>query len=670
MTAKAQQFDFLLSQVRADGVALIDGWVTFYEAGTTTLKTVWLDRNKTTPAANPYQLSADAQAQLYGDGLYKVVIESSADVVKYTYDNVYIKSPDIGGKYITDYPSLTAAVTAIGAVTPTRLIINDATSLTSHTTITDNIEIEVTKEGSVAQGAYDLTNAGIFDHKGIITGTGAFTNTGKFLGNGGTINTSGAITINGTATISHYHIFLGSGAVTFGRDSAPYVVPQWWGAKGDYNGTTGNDDTAAILAAIASVTTSRGDVFFPVGIYKTTGVVLVPKGVNLRGVYSQGAGLTYNGQSIIYGVHTGAAVVSLKGAHGNKIENITIYGNNSSTPKTGLLLGRSSAASAGLHSLINVSVKGYFGVAAVYSIASEQNSWVNLDIILVGGAAKYGFYTSQGDDKSVDSLTGSSNLDCRFYGIQIISQQDLADAAGIYMNLGVSTFSWSFFGGYIIPKNGSYIEIASGLADGQACPGPISFYGVAGEIYAGGGEPQYGYKILGNQAISGLTIEGSKFPTRATTGNFIFHGANVPIKDSRIKCSAQNNASALTTAQFTNSQIDLGNTQEKNRFYDEPWTSATLTNSWANYGNGHYVTGYYKDSLGWVHLKGVIQNGTIGSSAFTLPEGYRPEAIAMFPAIANGNIIRVDVSNADGTVKIYTSNTLVSLNGISFRTQP
>ena len=58
-----------------------------------------------------------------------------------------------------------------------------------------------------------------------------------------------------------WQIFDGLGTVVF--DSVEKVLPQWYGAVGD--GVT--DDTAAIQAAIAASTATKGVVYFPAGTY-------------------------------------------------------------------------------------------------------------------------------------------------------------------------------------------------------------------------------------------------------------------------------------------------------------------------------------------------------------------------------------------------------------------
>ncbi len=90
----ATQFDFLLSQVRTSTTALTGGKVYFYSPGTTTAKSVWLDRNQATQAANPYTLDSNGTAQLYGTGSYRIVIKDSAGVTKYDRDNIVVSGED------------------------------------------------------------------------------------------------------------------------------------------------------------------------------------------------------------------------------------------------------------------------------------------------------------------------------------------------------------------------------------------------------------------------------------------------------------------------------------------------------------------------------------------------------------------------------------------------
>lgn len=103
----------------------------------------------------------------------------------------------------------------------------------------------------------------------------------------------------------------------------------------------------------------------------------------------------------------------------------------------------------------------------------------------------------------------------------------------------------------------------------------------------------------------------------------------------------------------------------------QAWIPPTLLNSWVNYSTdvGTYsIAGYYKDSLGIVHLRGLIKDGTINASAFTLPVGYRPQHRLIISALS-ANVQGEVRIQADGAVIPYdpSTDTWVSLDGISFR---
>lgn len=91
--------------------------------------------------------------------------------------------------------------------------------------------------------------------------------------------------------------------------------------------------------------------------------------------------------------------------------------------------------------------------------------------------------------------------------------------------------------------------------------------------------------------------------------------------------------------------------------------------SWTFYGAPYAKAAYIKDPMGFVRLIGVVKSGTIGSSAFTLPPGYRPAvAPGPFAVVSNGVFGRVDVGT-DGTVtpQSPSSNLSVSLENIVFQ---
>jgi hypothetical protein len=80
---------------------------------------------------------------------------------------------------------------------------------------------------------------------------------------------------------------------------------------------------------------------------------------------------------------------------------------------------------------------------------------------------------------------------------------------------------------------------------------------------------------------------------------------------------------------------------------------------------------YYRDvGLQRIHLQGQVKNGTVGATIFTLPTGYRPETLRRFVVEAVGGTTGVGTLTiaSTGAVTLTSgSNTLVSLDGVSFR---
>lgn len=85
--------------------------------------------------------------------------------------------------------------------------------------------------------------------------------------------------------------------------------------------------------------------------------------------------------------------------------------------------------------------------------------------------------------------------------------------------------------------------------------------------------------------------------------------------------------------------------------YIEVLGGVGFQNSWANFGAPYNTAGYFKDSSGVVHLKGLV-NGSGTTVIFTLPAGYRPPAQSLFAVIAQGaSAARIDIL-ANGNVLV------------------
>lgn len=117
---------------------------------------------------------------------------------------------------------------------------------------------------------------------------------------------------------------------------------------------------------------------------------------------------------------------------------------------------------------------------------------------------------------------------------------------------------------------------------------------------------------------------------------------------------------------------------EKANVAQEAWIAPTLATDWSNYGGIFNTVGYYKDTLGRVHLRGLINytGADASSTAFILPAGYRPafKEVRIGHAF-NGSAFalgRIDISAAGAVSKEVPSGSLnlngyISLDGISFR---
>jgi len=103
------------------------------------------------------------------------------------------------------------------------------------------------------------------------------------------------------------------------------------------------------------------------------------------------------------------------------------------------------------------------------------------------------------------------------------------------------------------------------------------------------------------------------------------------------------------------------------RITQDAWVAPSLLNSWVNYNASYNSAGYFKDTCGVVHLRGILKDGTLTASAFLLPVGYRPSKIEGFGVMSNGAFGYCWVSSDGNVVPQAGSNTMFSLDGITFR---
>jgi hypothetical protein len=104
------------------------------------------------------------------------------------------------------------------------------------------------------------------------------------------------------------------------------------------------------------------------------------------------------------------------------------------------------------------------------------------------------------------------------------------------------------------------------------------------------------------------------------------------------------------------------------------FTQPTLQNLWGSAA----TVGFGKDAAGFVHLRGWVLNGTLGTAAFELPAGQRPAQGVWFGALhvfgGNSTACGVTIGTGGGVIIGLPGDTgcagtagIYSLDGITFR---
>ena len=99
------------------------------------------------------------------------------------------------------------------------------------------------------------------------------------------------------------------------------------------------------------------------------------------------------------------------------------------------------------------------------------------------------------------------------------------------------------------------------------------------------------------------------------------------------------------------------------------WYQPTLENSWVTYNAANNVAEYLIDDNGFVHLRGILKNGSSASAdMFSLPQGFRPALGEVFAGVSSSGFAGISV-DANGDVRAYTggSVTFTSIDGITFK---
>ena len=99
------------------------------------------------------------------------------------------------------------------------------------------------------------------------------------------------------------------------------------------------------------------------------------------------------------------------------------------------------------------------------------------------------------------------------------------------------------------------------------------------------------------------------------------------------------------------------------------WYKFTFENSWANYGSTWQTAQYSIDSNGFVHLRGLIKDGSTSADITSLPTGFQPVMDEIFIVRTSAGTSRVDIKT-DGDVYANPGHaSWTSLSGITFEAE-
>lgn len=446
-------------------------------------------------------------------------------------------------------------------------------------------------------------------------------------------------------------------------ESGPIKV-SWYGAKGDDT----NDDTNSIKKWVLAGQTYKRELYGDVnGKCKTTETIYLPTETILR---TNAGGR--NGQGFtLKAYHTGAAVVSLKGAVGVYWDVLNLETDATIFPKTGICLGRDTAASAGHHKLEFTRFQGYASVAAIYSIASEVNYWDDMYVWLLGGGALHTFYTSEQDDFAVDSLVKSTNIQGTFNQAYLLNASSDVDSSCFYCEMGPNTGDWKF-NGYLIPTGGSYARLNVSVANFPEAPTVQPFvpgsmvFRFGGERLGPTGNPLYGMRLTTDTPVKlkNFGFTDSRFDFQAGADKYqLFIDSDYILETPNVVLGPPE-AFAYALVSF-NPQKILGGIFSVDRL--SQWEDMTLDGTWIDSVGGPYPAASYSiDGFRNVNLRGRVSGGT--GLITTLP--YGPQANILIncvfgepPSMSFGTVL----IETNGNVSQQGGTGTVDLSTISFR---
>jgi len=200
--------------------------------------------------------------------------------------------------------------------------------------------------------------------------------------------------------------------------------------------------------------------------------------------------------------------------------------------------------------------------------------------------------------------------------------------------------------------------------------GSFSLPQVAGQLSVAGADAGLSFARRNLTAWPTTPVAGDRFVWYNNDGGNA--RLRTDVKGDLLTVSKDGNVGIGTNAPSAKLQVAGGETVLE----QEPWQTPALQNDWVRYDNTYNPPSYFKDSVGIVHLRGLVRTGTMRTAIFTLPSEYRPEFRELFATssaipsatVTNGSGYgRLNI-NSDGQVIPWEgTNGWISLDGITFR---
>jgi hypothetical protein len=658
----------------SNGRPLVGGKVFFYDAGTSTLKNTYTDASGATPNTNPVILDARGEGSIWLlNGFYKVKLCTQAGAEIWTVDNVSNKGEavsvkDFGARSNTD--STVAIQAAFNSVTTDASITIPAGKYL----ISDNITLSGKTDFTlICEGAEFVLAAGI---------------TGLSVANCLRLDVIGSLKFSGSATATGFTIAgcedssfhgLETRGLLIGGILQPPATAVYGGVgvptPTDFSGFSGKNCGTGLMVTGEYYNISGAEVkgCSSHGLRIQAGNVGVVGGQyigNRIGIFIEGSISSNSDHGKIIGAtvsHNLAAGIYVKNTlFSYHITGCEVWANIGDGTANGQLTeeGRVTSFGVYLQNCENINMTGNtiarnrvnVGIDGLVTSAVSPNNFISDPARTTSHVKEYGA------NHSTFGVNAQNNYGHNVYDGALLGgstkrlellQTSLSVAHNTFGSVGTTgsrivSLDGTVSGNVFVDGDSDFITLTSN------CPATITL--APAQTFGQQFEVSYLQASVG--ATKSVTLLGASASTSIMCAGVSLSGTTLTFKE--------NGAYKF---------IPYGSGDGKwvvvRSGGFEAETAPTLTNAWTNLNAGQFTSaGFFKDSDGMVNLQGALATtGASGSSAFTLPAGYRPAKTVTIPIAAPiGLTAFVQIDTAGLVMPNYGAGaTFVSLDSVQFR---